>query len=182
MPARTQNVSQHVLTKSLPCQRGLKMSWPNLPDASEDRKWISTCGVQTFSMPAKTKIISWCVDQIPTKMYLNMNWPNPSHDREDTKCISHACEKPKCIATCVDRTIAMPARTQNVSLHVLTKPYPCQRGYKMHLNMCWLNQWGHKMYLKMNWTNPWNHSEDKIVSPTRARKRNASQHVLTKTL
>jgi hypothetical protein len=46
MAARTQSVSQHVLTKSLP-QNGHKMHlnlcWPNTTHASENTKWISTC-------------------------------------------------------------------------------------------------------------------------------------------
>ena len=128
--ARTHNVSQHVVFELVPCQRRhtiyLKMCWPN--------------PYQNESQHELTKPIPW---QRGHKMYFNMCGPN----------LSHACEKPKCIATCVDQNTPMPARTQNVSLHVLTKPYPCQRGYKMHLNMCWLNQWAHKMYLNLCWSN-----------------------------
>ena len=104
MPAMTENVSQPMLTKSLPCLRGPKMlfniCWPNPSHHSENTKYIST----------------WV-------------WPNFSHTIDDRKCIS----------TCVDQTHPMPARTKNVSQHVFKKFLPCQRGHKMHLNMCWQN-------------------------------------------
>ena len=60
-------------------------------------------------------------------MHLNVCWKKPSYAREDTKCIS----------TCIDQTYQMAAKTQNVSQQVLPKPLHCQRGHKMHLNMCW---------------------------------------------
>jgi hypothetical protein len=60
-------------------------------------------------------------------MYFNLCWPNSSLASEDKKCISSS----------VDQTPPMPAKTQNDSLHVLTKHIPCQGGHKMHFNMCW---------------------------------------------
>ena len=84
-------------------------------------------------MPAKTHNASQHVLTKPIpcqgghKMYLNMRLPNPYYASEDTKFIS----------TYVDQTHPMPARTQNVSQHVLSKPFPWQRWQKMHLNMCW---------------------------------------------
>ena len=84
---RTQNKSQHVLTKSPPpFQRGhkrfLNMGCPNLSNASEDTKCFSACVDQTHSRPAKKKCITTCVDQthpMPawTETYLNLDWPNP---------------------------------------------------------------------------------------------------------
>jgi len=68
---------------------------------------------------------------------------NASNTSEDTKCLSE----------CHDQTLALPAVTQNAS-HVLSKRIPwkgstqnisehafiksllCQRGHKMHPNMC----------------------------------------------
>ena len=68
-----------------------------------------------------------------------------------------SCEDSKWMSTGVEQTHYMPARTQNLSKHVLikplsmsawkqnefkhvlTKPIPCQRRNKMHLNMCRLN-------------------------------------------
>jgi hypothetical protein len=37
---------------------------------------------------------------------------------------AEASEDTKCISTCVDQTHLMPARTQNASQHVTTKPLP----------------------------------------------------------
>ena len=118
LPARTQNVSQHMLTKSLVCQRGLKIylyvCCPYPSHASDAIKCISKCVDRTTPMPARTQNVS---ENVLTK---------PSHASEDRKGIS----------TCFDLTNRMPARTQNVSQQVLTKTHPCQRGHKMHLNMC----------------------------------------------
>ena len=136
MPARTQNSSQHVLTKPIPCHRGHKMHlnrcwpnlthvsegkknyfnlcWPNLSHESEDIKCISTWVYQTHPLPARTQIYSQHVlnIRIPSqrehKMYRIMGAPIPSHDIEDSKC-----------NTCV------------------TKPLPSQRGQNMQFNMCW---------------------------------------------
>ena len=128
MPSRTQNISQIVLTKPIPCQQGHKMylnlCWTNHPHVSENRKYISTCVDQTYPMPAQH--LCWTKCQWRHKMYLNLCWPNNSDASEDTKCNS----------TCVNQTPSIPARTQNVSQLVLTKHFPCQRGHKMHLNMC----------------------------------------------
>ena len=63
------------------------------------------------------------------KIHLTMSWPNPSHTNKDTKCIS----------TCVWTKHLMTERTENASLHLLTKPIPCQQGHKMYLNLYWSN-------------------------------------------
>jgi hypothetical protein len=59
MTARTQNVSQHVLTKPLIYQPGHKMHLNmyrrNSSNASKDTKCISTCIDQAHPMPAKAK-------------------------------------------------------------------------------------------------------------------------------
>ena len=150
MPARTQNVSQHVLTKPLPCQRGhkiyLDVCWQNPFLASKDTKCISTCVDQTLSMQATTQNASPPMParkrnvtlNVLTKLlscqqgheiYLKLWWLNLSHMRDDIKCIS----------TCVEKTPPITKRTQIVSLHVLTKHFPCQRGQKMYFNSCWRN-------------------------------------------
>ena len=118
IPARTQNIPKHVLTKSIPCQRGHKMyrhmCWANTSHATADTKCILTC-------------VNQC--QRGHKMHLNICWPNPSYAIEGTKCIS----------TCVDQLHPMPARIQNVYQHVLTKPIPCQQWHKILLNLSWSN-------------------------------------------
>ena len=104
MPARKQNVSQHVITNPIPChtrtlnisqvaltkrfqfQRGHEMRhicWQNKSHAKEDTKFISTCIT-----------------------------PNYSHASKDTKCISK----------CVDQTHPMPARTKIYQLWVNQTP------------------------------------------------------------
>ena len=59
MPARTQYLSQHVLAKPFPRQRGhnmhFNMCWPNASHVSEDTKWISTCVGQMPPMSARTQ-------------------------------------------------------------------------------------------------------------------------------
>ena len=150
MLARTQNAFQHVLTKSLPCQRGNKMNlnmwWPNLSKASYYTKCTSTCVDRTHSMLARTQNASQqvltkphicqrehkinlnsCPMTVRTQKYLNICLPNPVHASEDTSTIS----------TCVDESHPMPARPQNVSQLVLTKPISCQRGHKLKLNVYW---------------------------------------------
>ena len=80
MPSRTQNVSQHLLTK------------PSY--AIEDTKFILTCFDETHPMPARTQNISQNVltRQIPWqqghKMHLNKCLPFTFHASKDTKCIS----------------------------------------------------------------------------------------------
>ena len=111
MTDRTQNVSQHVLTKSLLCQRGhkehLNMCWSYLSHASNEEKCISSFVDQTHSMPAKI-----CNE---SQHVLNKPISCPSEHK----------------------TPPMTPTTQNESQHVLRKPIPWQRGNKMYLNLCW---------------------------------------------
>jgi hypothetical protein len=114
MPARSQKASQHVSTKTQTChqeqRKYLKLCWPNLPHACEETKCISTCVDQTPPMQARTQNISQLVLNKPIpcqrghKMYHILSWLNPSHASEETKYIS----------TCVNQTLHIPARTQNV--------------------------------------------------------------------
>jgi hypothetical protein len=62
MPRRTQNATQRLLKKTLPCQRGKNVSQH----------------VLTKSRPLTKR----------TKVHLNLFRPNTSHASEDTKCIS----------------------------------------------------------------------------------------------
>jgi hypothetical protein len=166
MPVRTQNVTQQMLIKPIPCRRGhnmyLKLCKPNLP------------------MPGRTQIVCQLVFTIHIpwtpghNMYLNMCWSNPSVASENTNCISfwvdqipsYGSRDTKWISKCTDKTHPMPVRTQNVSQHVLnndsddrkcistrfdqnspmlartqnlSQPIPCQRGLTMFLNMWWTN-------------------------------------------
>jgi hypothetical protein len=118
--ARKQNVSQLVLTKPHPYQRGnnmyLKMCWPNASHASEDQKYISTCVDKIPPMPRRTENESQHLFTKPlsclrehktylnlslTNMHLNLCWQNPSYALEETKCISKF----------VDQTHHLPGRT-----------------------------------------------------------------------
>ena len=92
-------------------------------------------------------------------MYHFMSWANPSFACEDTKCIS----------TCVEQNL------------------PCQRGYKMHLNMCWPNSShasGDTKCISTCVANPNYASEDsnwvEQTCPMPARTENESQLVVLK--
>ena len=117
--ARTQNASQFVLIKPLPCQWGQKMNL-NLCWA------LYASEVQSLSQHLLTNPLP-CHRGV--KMHLNKFCPNESKACKDTKWISsfleqtsHAIKETKCILTCVDQTPPMPARTQSVS-HVFTQPF-----------------------------------------------------------
>ena len=91
----------------------LTLCWQNRSHAGEDTKFISSCVNQNHPKPAHTKNASHLVTTNPTQV------------SEDIKSIqSHT----------------MPARTQNVPLHVMTKPIRCQRVHKKYLNLCWQNK------------------------------------------
>jgi hypothetical protein len=110
LPARTQNASQHELTKQITSQQGHKI-YGNmcLPNSSHDRKdsKYSTCVDQTPLKPASSENAAQHVltNSVPSqrwhKMYLNLCWTNTSH----------ACENIKCILTYFNKTPHMQART-----------------------------------------------------------------------
>ena len=137
IPVRTLNVSQNVMTKPLLCQRWHKMHhmcWANAYNASEES--------QNVSQNVLTKPLQ-C--QRGHKMLLNMCWPNPFHGKVAHKFYLNmrlsspysASEDTKCILTCVDQILPMPARTENISQHVFKKSVQWNRWHKMHFNMCW---------------------------------------------
>jgi hypothetical protein len=134
------NQSQHVFTKSQTCQRLPKI-------------YLNSC--------------SPC--QRGYKIYLNLCWQNTSHSREDTKCKLICVDQGQhghtiFISTCVDKTPPMTARTQHLSLLVLTEPLPRQWRHKLHLIMCWLNPSlarEDRVNLSMCWPNPFHASEGK---------------------
>ena len=200
MQARTQNVSQHVLTRPLPCQCGLnmflnmsdetipcqrrniinlKMCWLYLSHAWKNKKCISTCVEQTNPMPGLT-YISTCVEQSP---------PMPARKRNVslhvlTKHIQYQQEH-KLYLKMFDQPLPMPAmtqnasqhvqaRTQNVSQHLLSKALHCTRGHKMHIQMGWTNTSDASGYTKCNLTCV-------VQTPSMtAWKQNVSQNVFTK--
>ena len=53
--------------------------------------------------------------------------------------MSHASKDTKGVSTCVDHTHHITGKKQYVSQLVLTKPFPCQLGHKIPLNICWPN-------------------------------------------
>ena len=180
MPARTQNISQVVLSKPIPCQIGPKIyfnsCWTNISHAWEDTKYIWTCVHKSYPMPAWTQNSSLSVltKRLPFQrgqiMHLNTCCPNPSHASKDKKGIS----------TCVEQTALRPTRIQNISQLVLIKLFPCLGGHKIYLNMCWPNpyhasedtpyeltkafpcQLGHNLYFNMCWPNPSHDSKNTI--------------------
>ena len=149
MPVRTQNISQLVLTKIIPVQRGdimhLSMCWQtSMPartqntsqyvltktsHASDDRSYIFACVYQTHPMPTRTQNVSQQVltklitCQRRHKMYPNMCWLNPSNYSDDKRCIS----------TYVDETNSMIAKKWYVSQILLTTSHLCQREQMMFL-------------------------------------------------
>ena len=114
MPARTQNlcnmcckiplnaiegkhVSQHMMTKPLPCQRGnkvhLHLLWPNPSYIGENTMYIWTCVDQNPWKPTRTQHVSQHALSNPSHTIkdtkcINICWPNASHSNEDTKSIS----------------------------------------------------------------------------------------------
>ena len=184
--ARTLNLTQHVLTievakrittwvhKTPPMlamkQNVSQLALTKLNDVNEDTEYFSACDEQTQPMPAMTQNVPQNVltkllpFQGRHEMHHNIWWTNLSQSWDDTKCIS----------TCVDQMRPMPARKQNVSQKVLTKPVPCLQGREIYLNMCWQN--------------PSHSSEEtKCISrcdvqtpPSLGMTQNPSQHVLTK--
>ena len=131
MPVRTQNVSEHVLTQPLKCQRGhkihLTMCCPIPSYAWEDTKCPSTCVDETRNKPFHAR------DDTKSKTP-----PFPVRTRNIFQPLN--CHRwQKSISTHDDQTTTTPAKTQNVSQLVLTKSLPCLRVHKMQLNMCWPN-------------------------------------------
>ena len=156
IPSRTQNLSQHVLTKPILCQQEhkiyLKMRWQNKSHCSEDIKYISIGVWQTPPMPAMIQNVSQNILINPIlyqrghKIYLNMSGTNPYHGSKNSKCIQHVLTKPlpcqrghKIYLNMFWITPPVPAGTPIGSQQVLSKPIPCQRGLKMHLTQCWPN-------------------------------------------
>ena len=107
MQGRSENVSQHVLSKPIPCQRGHKM-------------YLNLCG-QTPPMPARTQNVSQTVlrkrlsFQQERKRRLNFCWQNTTHVSDDRKCIS----------TCKKQTPPIYAWVKHAYGHVLTEHIPC---------------------------------------------------------
>ena len=124
MPPRMQNVSQLKMTKPKPCQRGHKMHL----NPFWRKKTLN------ISHLVLTKPLSCAQGD---KMHLHLCSPNPLPCCEDTEYISTCDVKTlPCKRRNVDQNPHFPARSQNVSQHVFTKPFECQRGQKMYHNLC----------------------------------------------
>ena len=144
MPARTQNSSQHVLTKPIPCHRGhkmhLNMYCPNPYHAREDSKCISTCVYQNPTIPARAQNASPFV-KIRTLLYRGGQKMCPSNGSKDPKCISnlvkHLCygmpEKTQNVSQPVCKNPSLSSEDRNVSQNVFTKTIPYQRSHKKYL-------------------------------------------------
>ena len=162
MPTRTQNASQLVLTKPIPCQRGHKMHLNMCRPCQPGNKMNLNMCWPNADMPARTQNISQLVLTKPTpckgghKMYLKRARKQSVSQPVLTKPFlfqrrhkiylnlcwpnpSHTREDTKYISTCVYQNHPMSARTQNSSQLVLTKPLTCQQWVKMYNNLRWPN-------------------------------------------
>ena len=154
--ARTQSVSQYVMTQTILCQIGQKM-------------FLNMC------LPKPLPC------QQGHNVYLNTSWPKTSNAREFGICVSKF----------VDQIPHEPAKTENDSQNVFTKPLPSQRRHKMQslheLTKFIRCQRGQKMYLNMCWPYSSHVSENKKwiltcvdkTPPMQAGKYNISQYGLT---
>ena len=153
MPAGTQTLSQHELTKLTPFQPGdimhYNMFFTNLSQASED---ITTCEDQTHPMLSRiinesqhvlTKSFLW---KRGHRMHLNLSWPTPPMSARTKIVPQHVFTIPipcqggqKIHPNLWWPNAPMSARAKNVSYHVLNNPIPCQRGHDMQLKFCWQN-------------------------------------------
>ena len=128
----------------------IKYVYQTLTHASENIKCISTCVDQTHPKPAMPLVLQRVLDKLLKcqgghNIHFIKCWPSKAS--EDTKCTSKSVAKKsydesedsKCVSKCVFQTHAIPANIQNSSQHVMIILIPCQRGYKMYLNMCWPN-------------------------------------------
>ena len=134
MPTKTKIVSQFVFTKPLPFIGRQKM----YISCVEQTRPMSTRTQNAYQLMLTTTIPC----QRGHKMFLNLCWPNVSLACFDRKCILTCVDQItqkkrahiKYILTCVNQTHIMPAKTQNLSQFVLTKPLPFQHGNNMYLN------------------------------------------------
>ena len=109
MPARKQIESQHSLTK-------------HLSEKGAHKTHFTMCWPNTSNASED-------------KMYQKVCYLIPSDAKKITKCIS--TREDKMNLNLFEQTPRMPVRTQNAHQHVMNKHISCQRGYKLHLNMCW---------------------------------------------
>ena len=156
MQASTQNAYQLVLTKPKQCQPDhkmhLRMCWQNSSHGKEEKNAPQHGVDHSNPMPARTQNAS---------QHMMFN-PIP-------------CQDTKIISTCVYEIYPMPAKTEKFISTCVDLNLPCQRGQKIHRNMCS--------------TKPSNASEDTLylnscwLSPSHVwRTQNISQLVLTKPL
>ena len=145
MPARTQNASQHVLTKHLMCQRRHKMHlntcWPNPFHACEDTNASQNILTKYSYANMDTKFISHKIHQHAlTKTFSSKCWLNPSLANENTKSFSNCVDQAETHK--VNFCSLIPFNSSMETIWISTsveQPLPCQRRYKIHLNFCCLN-------------------------------------------
>ena len=104
--ARTQNISQLLLTKHVQSQRGQK---------------------KVSQLVLTKPLLCQRRNKIYLKLYQNasnMCWRNTSYASEDN------------ILSCVNLIHPKVARTQYARQLVLTQPIPCRRGHKVYFKMC----------------------------------------------
>ena len=135
LPAKIQNASQNVLPNHRPCQRGHKMYLKPLPWQRGHKMNLNMCCPKPSNARQNTKRTSTCVEQIPPLQARIQN----SSQNVLSKPIQCQQGNKMYVNICIDNTPPLPARTKNASQNVLNNPFPCQRGHKMYLNLCWWN-------------------------------------------
>ena len=111
LPASKRNVYQLLLTKPNRCQREV-LTKPN-----------------TYASLHALSLLLHC--QRTHKMHINLSWQRPIHGSEHIKCNPTLVGQPlndikasKCISTCIDESLPLPARKRNASQHVFPRPIP----------------------------------------------------------
>ena len=94
----------------------------------DDQTYRMQARTQNVTQDMFTKPIPW---QRRHKMYVKLILFKPSHASKEKKKLyqfvitKHDSEETRLISTCVDQTPTMPAKKENVSKLVMTKPIPC---------------------------------------------------------
>ena len=154
MTARTQNSTQHILTKTIPSKRTHK-SFSSPLHTSHDSEHTKLSQIKLIKNPSHnsedTKCFRTCLDQSPPMPARTQNepqlcWRNPPQANEDAKCVTLSWPNPflhskdtKFIPTYVHQTSSMTVRAQNEAQIVLTKP-PSPIPARLKYISTWLEQ------------------------------------------
>ena len=144
--------SQHVLKNHNPCQWKhkiyLNVCWPSRIMPKKDKMHLNLCWPKTCQRRHKINLdLYWLIPPKPAKiqnayqLLLSKRFPSQRGKKINLNlCWENQCHVSGvtiCILTCVDKTHHMPARTQNLSQHMLIKLLPCQRGHVFSKPVPW---------------------------------------------